>query len=463
LKTGLLIVANDPAVGPDSFSTTNVERLEAQWESIDRSLRAAVRLLASFGFYGKNLSASSVVTPIADYLHSRGLADEYVVHARFRGDRELVRGWVLRSLIKPGVWSAGLNRLLSSLHSVFESSNHAGFPIEALEQAMARLGKSLVIQDAQLDEIVDQPYRAKKSFPLLALLYPAANSSGESHEDHVFPKSMFTAAKLESAGFSARSIVEMRQRFDRLANLQLLPSSQNQSKSAQLPADWIRHQHPEPSQRAAWLSGNDLLGIPDDLTGFVNFYDRRRELMRERLMAMLGGDDPSGGPWDPPSANTPIPTPLAVPVFADQRAAAFEPASERPERSQAGRSRAGRSRVAKTYDTSRENGSSYGILRKGRKATARIEGGAVVVESGSLCHPARDSLSEANRTILDDLLDKGVLVAHGDGWKFAKDQAFKNPSPAASIILGVSANGRTQFVNESGSTLGEMTRTAEAQ
>ena len=34
----------------------------------------------------------------------------------------------------------------------------------------------------------------------------------------------------------------------------------------------------------------DALGLPDDINGFLDFYELRRKTMRERLAALLGVD-----------------------------------------------------------------------------------------------------------------------------------------------------------------------------
>jgi len=143
---------------------------------------------------------------------------------------------------------------------------------------------------------------------------------------------------------------------------------------------------------------------------------------------------------------------------ADGAVTARREATPRPATPVSAASRSVRNRVNKTYDASLANGTRFHIIRRGRKATARIENETVIVESGSRCQPNHESLSAANRRTQLDLLDRGILVEDGDGWKFVEDQPFKSPSAAASVILGLSANGRTEFVNEAGQTLGEMTR-----
>jgi hypothetical protein len=54
------------------------------------------------------------------------------------------------------------------------------------------------------------------------------------------------------------------------------------------------------------------------------------------------------------------------------------------------------------------------------------------------------------------LVEHGVLVLDGDGYRLAQDYAFNSPSTAAGVLLGRSANGRTEWKDSSGRTLKEI-------
>ena len=75
---------------------------------------------------------------------------------------------------------------------------------------------------------------------------------------------------------------------DCLPNLQLLGGGPNVEKRAKLPTDWLTTAFSSADQRAAYMHDNDLDGLPVDLVAFLDFYDQRKELMRQRLLNMLG-------------------------------------------------------------------------------------------------------------------------------------------------------------------------------
>ena len=100
LKSGLML--NDiPSVAFQvrNFNASNMSKLESSWDNV-RSTRQTVRLLADFGFNDRTLSAKSVVIPIAYYLYKRQVPESYFTDDSHAKDRESIRTWVARSIIK---------------------------------------------------------------------------------------------------------------------------------------------------------------------------------------------------------------------------------------------------------------------------------------------------------------------------------------------------------------------------
>ena len=310
LKSGLVLSdVADVGFKVQNFNATNITILEDAWPGIDSALRLGVKLLSSFGFSGATLKANSVLIPIAHYLHSRSYDDRYLTHVTWREDREVLRRWTIRSLVKPGIWGSMLDGLLSIQRSVINET--AGpFPVDALESAMAPKGKSLQIDEALLDDLVEILYRDKRLFPVLSLLYPGVDTRNEFHVDHVFPKSLFTPAKLEAAGIPTALVDDFRAGFDRMPNLQLLEGSENEAKRNRMPADWVKSQFPDHDARGLWLAGHDLHDLPVDLDSFLEFYENRQSRMRSRLREILGVRlyEPSSAPVTPAVAPDPLHT-----------------------------------------------------------------------------------------------------------------------------------------------------------
>lgn len=330
LKAGLLLTDRpDVRFTAVSFTAESMAKLDDAWDGIDRALRVSVRLLAAFGLSAKNMTANSVLLPVADFIHQRGLGDEFVTAIAHRSDREQVRTWVIRSLVKGGIWGSSLDQTLIRVRRVLRTHGAGGFPRAEIEREMAAVGKSLDLGPDELEDLVDSTYQQKRSFLLLSLLYPGVDTRNEFHVDHVFPRARFTDAKLRAAKIDGDVFDTMQDACNRLANLQLLEGAVNTSKQQALPWDWAVAHYPDKNARAGYLAAHDLHDLPGDLDGFLEHYYKRRERMRARLATVLAAEvlsvgAPPSAPaasWAPPtpssSSSAPTPgeiTPTAAPV-----------------------------------------------------------------------------------------------------------------------------------------------------
>lgn len=291
LKTGLVLTdVRDIGFKVTNFNKSNMAALEKDWNAIAHSLRLAVGLLADFGFSGSTLGANSVVIPIAYYAHQRGLGDNYRSLKEHQSDRQLLRRWVTRSVIKPGVWGSGLDTLLRELRSVLREHGHGRFPADEIESRMAATGRPLTFNAEEILELVETPFKSKRTFALLALLFPNVDTRNLFHIDHVFPQALFTKKRLLAAGVEESEISGYQALVDTFPNLQLLDGTTNIEKQDKMPLSWatehFRDGLPE------YLTRQELVGLPAEVTDFPAFRDVRRQRLARRL-AMALDVDPS--------------------------------------------------------------------------------------------------------------------------------------------------------------------------
>jgi len=288
LKAGLVLTdINSIEFRVTNFTRSNMAILENNWESIESTLRLATHLLSDFGFSERTLRANSVILPIAYYLHRNELTDTYRTGSGFREDREKLRLWTIRSLVKSGIWGSGLDTLLAALRNTLREAGPGEFPVEALERTMAPRGKSLRFDDDEIDDLADTEYGSSNVFPLLALLNPAIDLRHEFHIDHIFPQTQLSNRSLATSGFDPEEIADIQERMHGLGNLQLLEGTQNSQKSGSLPLDWAKNLWPDDAARTAWLAAHDMLDLPEDLQGFIDFFDARRDRLRDRIREVL--------------------------------------------------------------------------------------------------------------------------------------------------------------------------------
>ena len=289
LKAGLVITdVSDIGFKVRNFNRANMARLEKEWDQVETVLITAAGLFADFGLSAATLTAHSALIPIAYYLHSRGFDASYRTAIRYQDDREEVKFWVLRSLVKSGIWGSGLDTLLRELRSVIQKSAGSGFPAAELETAMAARGKSLRLTDAEIDSLLASRYGRPETFALLAILFPHVNTRNVHHVDHIFPKSELTASKLKRWELTTEQIEETLSTRDQLPNLMLLEMSTNTAKSAKSPAEWLEQQGDSVAQ-SAWRDRNALPAIlPDTPAGFNEFFEVRKSMLEKLVRSRLG-------------------------------------------------------------------------------------------------------------------------------------------------------------------------------
>ena len=289
LKAGL-VLTDIGKVGfkVENFNRENMAILETKWRDVRRALVLTVRLIASFGYSGRNLRADSAILPIAYYLYHLDPGERYLTTAAHAEDRKGIQTWLAKSLLKAsGIWGSGLDTLLTRLRDDIRRYGHEHFPVEELESTMARRGKSLTFEDEELEELLDLRYGNKRTFPLLTLLFPFVDLRNNFHVDHVFPRGRFSKARLREAGLSEETIDTFQDLRDGLPNLQLLDGAANVEKQQAMPSEWLNEMYSDENKRAAYIERHLLDGLPEDIGEFQTFYQARRERLSDCIRSLL--------------------------------------------------------------------------------------------------------------------------------------------------------------------------------
>ena len=294
LKAGLML----SDIGSVGFKVANFNRenmgiFERKWDDIKRALLLTVQLASTFGFNDQNLRAHNAILPIAYYLYLKDPGDTYLRHRAFEQDRQAIREWLIRSLLKSGVWGSGLDTLLTAIRAAIKETGHNNFPLSRLCGAIAP-GKSLLFEDEEIEEVADMQYGDKLTFVLLSHLFPFIDHHYAFDIDHIFPKGRFTEQRLKEAGVPSEKIDQFIQCKDGLANLQLLANDSHLEKGTKLPAEWLQAAFPNEEKQREHENLHLLGHVPESMTEFLDFYEARRDRLKDRITALLGrGSQPT--------------------------------------------------------------------------------------------------------------------------------------------------------------------------
>ena len=268
----------------------NMLEVERRWDDIRNAMVISVRLLADFGFSATSLRAENAVIPIAYYVHHRQLDDKYLGTPKHRADRELVRSWVVRSILRAGFWTGAVDPILIESRKAIKEHGSRGFPLDEIEQRIAAAGKSLEFTAPEIEDLLLTGYKRPTTIPLLTLLFPASVERHAFHVDHVYPRAKLRRRNLKSAlssaGRSPEDLELWLSRVDQVANLQLLRAEENVAKGDLTPATWSSD-HLQENVRNVILPANDLGTLPQNAVEWFDWFESRHTRMAEALTKLL--------------------------------------------------------------------------------------------------------------------------------------------------------------------------------
>ncbi len=292
LKAGLMLCDVNVGFRVDNFNRANMDMLEARWPDVKQALLLTVNLIDRFGFSRENLSAANALLPIAYhlYLYRSGHGDSFLMRSSYHQDREAIRFWLIRSLLKQGTWTSGVDGVLMDLRQAISKNGSVDFPIDSVMRVMARRDKPLAFTDEQIEDLADMRFADRRVFLLLSLLFPFLNLEHHFHVDHIFPRARFSENDLKAAGIPEEDYQAFREMMDGLPNLQLLEGSKNTEKQAMLPSDWLKHTGTDLEARQAYIDRHLLGALPAGLHEFKEFYEARLKRLEDRIRDVLGVD-----------------------------------------------------------------------------------------------------------------------------------------------------------------------------
>ena len=284
-----MMVGADVRFQVSSITHANITKIEDAWPRIRSALLLAADFLRQAGYSSRTLTANNAAGVIAYWFFKIEADYSFLESSHTAADRSRIVSWVTRSLLKQGVWGSGVDTLITRLRAELENADTKhGFPAEALEGALASLGKSLTFDQVEIDAMLEWEYQGAKTKPLLTLLQNGLDGTKTFEEDHIFPKSLFTRSELLRRGVPAELVSTFISTFNTLPNLQLLVGTRNNEKLAMLPSDWLRRHFSSEADRDVYLSENFMAGLPLELDRFNEFMRQRRNALKVAIVKVLG-------------------------------------------------------------------------------------------------------------------------------------------------------------------------------
>lgn len=271
MRTCLYVLDFSIDLKVETFKRENVLVIKDRWADIREAIVDTVKLLDEFGFNFENMISYVAVTPMVYYRFSRGSYDN--------NSKDELRKYIVISQVKQ-IYGASSNTTLNNIREAMKK-NPTSFKMSFLANLRFAGDRNLRFTQEEVKGLFELE-KGAYTFMLLSLLYPHLKLSHMGfHQDHMHPYSGFSDKSLRELGLKEIQIREWQQSRNRLANLQLLEGSENESKKATQLTSWLRTGHNK--ENTKYLPQD----VSFELKDFEQFMEKRQALMEQKLTNIL--------------------------------------------------------------------------------------------------------------------------------------------------------------------------------
>lgn len=286
LKASLVLCdISDISFKVDNFNRTNMLMIEKEWDNITKAIRDALRLISSFGFSRENITSNNLIIPVAYYLKTIGLPNNFETSTSRIDDRKNIKLWFVSALLKR-VFSFAPDGVLKPVREIIKSQSTNGFPVDAIFDHFKGTNRALQFTDDDINNLLYSKYGQGDTLVILSILYPWADLKHSFNVDHMFPKSEFTAKKLKAKGVPDNKIDDFIANYNYIGNLQLLEQIPNIEKKAMDFDVWLSQRVPA-GELADYKKKHYVPNVSLDFKDFDVFLEEREKLLIQKLNSEL--------------------------------------------------------------------------------------------------------------------------------------------------------------------------------
>ena len=175
------------------------------------------------------------------------------------------------------------------LRPIREVINQAenGFPFDEIVEKLRGTSKAISFDNDEIDNLLYYQYGQSYTYSVLAFIYPSLDFRNKFHQDHIFPKKLFTRKKLEKNGIPENEIDFYLENHSYLANLQLLEGVPNQEKSGKDFKAWLMEKYSNEIDRKAYMKKHYIPDVDLSLENFKDFIEKRKILIVTKFKQLL--------------------------------------------------------------------------------------------------------------------------------------------------------------------------------
>lgn len=276
---------NDISFKVDNFNRTNMLKIEQEWDTLTKAIRAAVTLVANFGFSRENITSNNLFIPIAYYLKSIGIPESFGTASKYLNNRNKIKKWFTFSLLKR-VFSFMPDGVLKPVRDIIKN-NPGEFPLEQIAKHFKGTNRALLFTEDDIDNLLYCKYGNGDTLVVLSILYPWADLRNHFHVDHIFAKSTFTKNRLLAKGVAADKVEDFIANCNYIGNLQLLEENPNKEKNNEDYDLWLKKTFKDEQALKDYKLKHYIPNADLAFSNFDNFLREREDLLIEALKKLL--------------------------------------------------------------------------------------------------------------------------------------------------------------------------------
>ena len=214
----------------DNFNRANMSKIEREWDAITSAIRLTVNLVESFGYNRDTLTSNNALIPVAYYLHKLGTPKTFVDLNKYARHRAALRKWLSITLLKR-TFGGQPDNVLRPVRQILQKNLSEEFPLAEIALQLKTTTRPIVFDQDEVDNLLNNEYGGSYTFSVLSMLYRSLDFRNRFHQDHIFPKKLFTDARLKRRGISDGDSEFYMDNFNRIANcncLRVPPTKKNQ-------------------------------------------------------------------------------------------------------------------------------------------------------------------------------------------------------------------------------------------
>ena len=286
LKSCLVLSDLDVKFQVDNFTRENMKIIEGNWKKIRNAIILSVKLISNFGFNGDSLTTYNAVIPIANYIYYNNYDSKFLISSHHQCDRQKIKEWLAKVILK-GIFGGTPDAIYPVLRRLIKESP-CSFPLESITEHYRGRQRSIIFDVDELDALLELKYNDKKTYSLLMLLYPSINQTFIYHKDHLHPRSHFNKVNYRLLGLTVEDTIFYENYRDRIANIRLLPNTQNLEKRDMTLQAWVEQNFDNQNAIHHFLKQHHLSeNVFLDFKDFKEFVLEREKYIKQDLLNLL--------------------------------------------------------------------------------------------------------------------------------------------------------------------------------